>query len=389
MSSLVFRKFTHFAALKSCGVDLLQRFLTKAVSAEESAQIALPGMGTGEKADDEYYRALIALFRETEHLPDGLCEILYRIDALASAETADRLTEICERNSIPLQNTTDPTETEVAMQLWLARPDVFDTEYDAQKLQSLRTFTHFLSEEPGPKEFKKPTTKQLAGMANKLKPWFKRYGRGEDVWITDSEIDGEWWFIIDHGERISRTGRIEKGQRQVFRYRPDKDDVLVYNPETNAIRACAGTIGVKRQFRDTFGETFFDSKDYFAKEEVYRFEPLYEDPDKVLDCEDVEGIDSVRLVELKYSGNRGFKEVVTRRSSDILAMYKERKEPQKLPNAENIHRVSFEVVFSGNDKKPRPVKITSRSTIQIARDCDHRVVHAWLRLKKMEIQSGE
>lgn len=78
MKSLLFRQFTHFAVLKACGVELLKSLLAKAVAAAgDKTSIKLPVLGTGKTAESDYYRDLLALFREPERLPDGLCEVLY------------------------------------------------------------------------------------------------------------------------------------------------------------------------------------------------------------------------------------------------------------------------------------------------------------------------
>lgn len=386
MATLMFRQFTHLNVLKACGSALLERLFDQFRPSIASAGLNFPVPGNGSKAEDKYFSALLDIFREPEALPDDLCEVLYQIDALSSAETADRLTEVADMNGVKLQNEKDPTETEVALQIWLENADLFKQEYESQKLLNLRTFTKFLSEEPGPQPFKAPTAKQLAEMADEMRPWFKKYHRGEDIWIKSSSMKGERWFVIDHGERMTRTGKIENSQRQVLRYRPEKDDVLVYDPETNAVRVCAGSTGMKRQFCEAFGLVFFGSRDYFAGEEVYRFEPIVEDPDKALDPDGLKGIEEIRIVEIRYFAGGKFNEVVTRRCSDIVALYQGR--DRALPGGDKVHRVCFEVIFKG-DPKPRPVKITSRSTIQIARDCDHGIIHDWLRQRKIEVASGE
>lgn len=387
MTALMLREFTHFHTLKACGVAMLQEFFGKfTTSIGKVPGLVMPVLGSGPNADNEYIRAVLAVFKQPERLPGDMCEILYQVDALARAETADKLTALAFGCGIPLKKVEDPTEAEMALQIWLANPGAFKAAYETQKLQALRTFTHFLSEEHGPKEFAGATMEQKGQLADEVRPWFKKYGRGGDVWVDCTELKGEWWFVLDHGERMQRTGEIKDGERTVRNYRPDTDDVLVYCPETNTIRICAGTTSVVRQFRDAFGKVFFGAPDYFCKEEVYRFEPVVQDPDTALDVEGLAGIDEIRLVDIRYRAGGKFNEFVTRRASDVVAMYESWDRP--LPEGKKVHRLGFEVTFSG-DKKPRPVKITSRSSISIARNCDHRVIHAWLRLREIEVGSGE
>ena len=296
MATLMFRKFTHTHVLKACGVALLEQFFDRFRVSISDAALVFPVPSKGEKEENEYFREVMQLFREPEKLPDDLCEVLYQIDGLSSSETADRLTSVADSEGVVLQNKDDPSDPEVALQIWLAKPDVFKKEYDSQKLINLRTFTKFLAYDPGPMTFQLPTAEQLAEMADAMRGWLKKYHRGEDLWITNSEMHGEWWFVIEHGERVNRTGTIENRKRKIRRFRPDKDDVLVYDPKTNAIRVCAGTIGVKRQLRDAFGLVFFGTKKYFDKEEVYRFEPICEDPDQALDPEGLKGIEEILFI---------------------------------------------------------------------------------------------
>ena len=92
------------------------------------------------------------------------------------------------------------------------------------------------------------------------------------------------------------------------------------------------------------------------------------------------------MVEIRYFSGGKFNEIVTRRASDVVAMFQGRQRP--LPDGDKVHRMCFEVTFGG-DPKPRPVKITSRSTVQIARDCDHGAVHHWLQVRDIEMASGK
>jgi len=44
------------------------------------------------------------------------------------------------------------------------------------------------------------------------------------------------WFLVRHGEPFTRESIVKDGESSSVYYRPEKYDVLVYNPETGEIR---------------------------------------------------------------------------------------------------------------------------------------------------------
>ena len=98
----MFRQFTHLNVLKACGVALLEQLFDRFRPSIGAAELTFPSPGSGEADEKEYYKALLQVFREPERLPGDLCEVLYEIDALANAESADRLTFVADVNKIPL-----------------------------------------------------------------------------------------------------------------------------------------------------------------------------------------------------------------------------------------------------------------------------------------------
>ena len=119
----------------------------------------------------------------------------------------------------------------------------------------LTSFDYYGSKEPVDRTgtFKPPTAEVLAAMAKALDEWFAEHNRGKQTARVDVHaIDGEYHFIIRHGDTFIRTAKVEQQKTEMLHYGPEKDDVVVYSPEldetafTPAPRASGSCIGGSR-----------------------------------------------------------------------------------------------------------------------------------------------
>lgn len=80
-------------------------------------------------------------------------------------------------------------------------------------------------------------------------------------------------------------------------------DVVICNHTLCEIRLHADTMGIKTLYREQFGRHLFRDDDFFPDHgpAKYTLEPLRRDGLAALVCADVEGLDWVRLRELKFN----------------------------------------------------------------------------------------
>ena len=74
-------------------------------------------------------------------------------------------------------------------------------------------------------------------------------------------------------------------------------------------------------------------------------------------CDDIEGIDWVRLKEFQIFRGGTHKEVEIRKAEDIFASLEER--DRSIPNGGRLSKASFQIKFS-DSKTPRTVTLSSR-----------------------------
>jgi hypothetical protein len=92
-------------------------------------------------------------------------------------------------------------------------------------------------------------------------------------------------------------------------------------------------------------------------------------------CADVEGLDWVRLRELKFNWGGPFHEVEIRRASDLLEALASKDRP--IPARARMAHAKFQIKFT-NAKTPRMLTIRPPITASFARDGDSVLGELWL-----------
>jgi hypothetical protein len=151
--------------------------------------------------------------------------------------------------------------------------------------------------------------------------------------------------------------------------------VLVYNPGSNSIRINASNVGERKEYAKVFGGLFFGDEGYFTLGKKYTFAPIKSGRAAFADVE-VEGIDEVVLREIRVYRGWDQHAVATVRADDVFELI----EKELFPIGPNslIQKASLDFLFSGDNDRPRTVKIVDENTASMARACDHALVEKWL-----------
>src|ERR1051326_7579353 len=88
----------------------------------------------------------------------------------------------------------------------------------------------------------------IVALTQDLDAWFARNQRGaETTRIEVYPMDGEFWFLIRHGDIFTRASKVEQQNTEILHFRPERDDVVVYSPERDEVRVNARTKGERDQ----------------------------------------------------------------------------------------------------------------------------------------------
>ncbi len=381
MSTVKFKRFSKPRVLKEIGRHLLDQFFGKFKNALADKAVVLPDPTLD---DEKYFEALAGLLVLPEGLPDTLNDALYAIDEMATEDGQQRLEEGVAEKKLKLAFDPKSSREDIALQVWLADPDLLALKHNEQRLIRLSTFEYYSNPNPVDRSafFQPPDTVTIRDLTCALDLWFSEHNRGhKNTKIDVHPIDGEFWFVIRHGDTYTRTAKVEDQKSEVIHYRPEKDDVVVYAPDLDEIRIHAATKGEKQLYRDKFGLYLFGQEDFFSESKTYTLEPLRLGID-ALSREGIPEIKEIILREVEMGWPGGFNDGLVRRSDDIFVSAAAYARPfNPINETAKLKRAVFDVYFSDSEK-PRKLHIRPPNTLKLGRHCDARLVHRWLSKQK-------
>ena len=185
-------------------------------------------------------------------------------------------------------------------------------------------------------------------------------------------------IVVRHGLPFRREGSRRDGKSAIEFYRPEIHDVLIYDPEFDEIgvHVHSRTIGEQKLYLAAVGRHLFGDEEYFPSDDRFTLDPLVERGAAALACEDVRGLEAIKLVEYQRFWGGQFKESEVRKASDIFAALGDRRR-NHLAGGE-LKRAVFSVKLPG-ETKPRKVTIRTPNIAIYDRDSDSDLVEGWLR----------
>ena len=373
MATYNLRRFSSVGELKAIDPEHLLALLHPHRTYFSGRGVILPAPAAA--AGMDYEQLVEVLMTPDADTPKALVDALYFVHEMATLPVMDVLIDEAEDRNIHLDEKPDPTPADVAIQVYLQDRELVERTHAEQYLTKPRSFEYFHTRKHPIPPFTLPSTETLAALAADLDDWLvrKKRGRGSQVFVypkTDAI-----WFLVRHGDPLRREGSLDRGQSSSVFYRPEKYDVLVYDPDLGEMRMHACSKGEKELFRRQFGCHLFGDEDYFPGLGKYTLEPLLTHAEAAIVCTDVSGMEWVRLKEIQYSWGGPHKEIEIRRGNDMFAAYAER--GRTLPRAARILGASFQIKFA-DAKTARTVAIRPSNIAHYTRDSDADVVEDWL-----------
>lgn len=374
MATYNLRRFSVPDGLKAIGRNHLINLLSPYRDFLSTRGITLP---MTKETGDLNYEGLVSVFMTPDtDTPNGFADALYFIHEMATPEGMDELLDVVEHNpSVRLDDNPDPTAADVAVQVWLQDRELLERKHAEQYLIRPRSFEYFQANTLPLPAFKNPPRETLVALEKDLDDWFesKKRGRGCRVFVYPKK-DGVW-FLVRHGEPYKREGSIEKGQSSSVFYRPEKHDVLIYEPSMGELRMNARSKGEKDLYRKKLGLHLFADEDFFPGTAKYTLEPLKADGEASLVCTDVDSMEWVKLKEVRFFWGGAENEIEIRKADDIFAALKARN--RTIPTTARISRAGFLLKFS-DSKTPRTLNIRPSNIAEYARDDDSAIIENWL-----------
>ena len=371
MGTYNLRRFSEPEGLKAIDKKNLLNLLKPYKPSLTKQGFSFPSKGDNSDLD---YEKLIRVFMSPDDIEKELINALYHIHEMATPDDMDVLLAEAERKSIQLEGA-EPTPADIAVQMWLKDKDLLERKHAEQYLVNPRSFEYFQTKASPIPQFKQPSTQVLTALEKALDDWFEAKKRGRDSKIFVYQKEDGVWILVRHAEPYKREGSIEKGKSSSVFYRPEKYDVLVYDPSIGELRVNARSQAEKNLYRKQFGLHLFGNEEFFPGSTKYSLDPLRDAGKASLACTDIEGMEWVKLKEVRFrwSGAPGIIEI--QKADDVFAAIESRK--YSMPAKAQIYRASFLVQFT-DSKTPRTVTIRPSNIADYTRDDDSVIVEDWL-----------
>ena len=360
-----FKRFTKPQFLKEIGRELLGRFLGQFKTELADKKIELPAENL---EDDDYFKAMSRVAMSPDGLPDGLFEAIYSIEEMATEEGQDRLEKAVAQGQLAVKFDENSSRGDLAMQAYLSAPEVLAQKSNELRLARLSSFEYYGTKAPVDRSdsFTSPSKATLELLTADLDEWCKENNRGDqNAFIEPYVLDGEFWFLVRHGDTFARMPKLEKGKLKMLHFRPAKDDVVVYSP-------------LRELYRSAFGFRVFADDRNFSEKKAFTLEPLRVDGTGALEWDGGGDVERIVLREIETAWGGAFNETTIRKSDDIFAAAEasEGKRPA-IPASGRLVRAAFDIYFDGA-KKPRKVHVRPPNILKLGRYCDASVVQRWL-----------
>jgi len=320
------------------------------------------------------------LLTPTESIDIEFVEALFFIQEMASDERFEELHELAEQTGV--SHGPDCTAADLAVAIWLEDPDAIRRSHAEVLALKSKAFLHYRSDHTPPPAIEVPSPDKIAEVERSMGVWFDNNRRGSTTRILPvaAHEEGKMYFLVRHGMPFKREGKIENGKSSSVFYRPEFNDVVIYDQRHNVIALHNKSRGKKerKMYLRAMGELLFSDQEYFSDEKLFTLEPLRRLGEDALACADIPGIEEIRLIEIKILHGGTHNDVTTRKSNDLFASLKENGED--FPAGGRLWSAKFQIRFE-NATRPRTVAICCPNQTNYERNEDAPAIERWMRLR--------
>lgn len=308
--------------------------------------------------------------------PNDLADALFHIHELAVGSAEDRLLQASADLELKLPE--KPTSIDISIAVWLADSSIHARVHAEIRMHDRQSFQHFIRvrDEAASKPVPIPCPRVIDNLNDRLSAYCHLEHKGGGVTVEPHQYGDELWFVVRHGELYRRENAREGETPTVVMWRPESFDVVIFTQWDHGLRINCNSARLTDEYRRAFGEALFDDDDTFSQKAQYTLSPIRTLGEELLNCDDVPGLTSARLVELTSARRGAFSYSQTWRASDLFGHF--RMSGRSLPSLATYVSAVFEVELD-DDPKPRRIRIAPPNQTRFVRTADHPLIDAWMR----------
>jgi hypothetical protein len=349
----------------------LIRLLEPCRAVLETRSLSLPKENGGEI---DYVTLSGILAQPDEWMDSQTIEGLHLISNLGTDANFDQLLDIARRNFIEVDM--EATAADLAARIWIEAPQTLVLKEREAGSHRRRKFESLRARDPESVTPPDQLPFQFDALEADLEGWFMAKKRGVGCRVIRADLPGEVRFLIQHGQLCKREPSRKGGESTCTFFRPERTDLVVYDPHNNELRISAGTIGELRLYQEKFGQHLFGDPEKFVYAPKYTLAPLKAAGARALQCADISGIERIRLTEIEYTWPCAVDYAERHKADDVfqaLSLKRRSIEPEA-----RLRRARFSVKLRG-ESSPRPVLIQPPNIAEYGRGEEAALIEQWLR----------
>lgn len=246
------------------------------------------------------YITLTQLFlTPDEAMPQELIDALYFVDDLGTPARVEALLAAAKSRGIRWKSYLETTPAEVVLQFWLTDRQLVERVHAELAVRRLRAFDYFQPRSSDSPDVPVGLPAKVQALEAALNESFYERGYSRYVRIHLDEQEDSLWFYIAHGGMLRREAAVKDEAPTAICYRPEIYDAIVFVRLTGELGIHARRPWEKEVYRHLFGKHVFADEQTFGGTSKYTLDPLWEDGEAALRCQDVPGIEWVKLGELR------------------------------------------------------------------------------------------
>ncbi|MDD5697389.1 MAG: hypothetical protein PHH77_02125 [Victivallaceae bacterium] len=334
------------------------------------------GIGLKDNGTVDYDKLGRQLASPTGKINTRMFDALALIDEMSADRNFDLLQDVVGDKPYSAKLGDDVSAADLALLLWLNEPKKLEQLHAKFSSKVPRSFIYFYGESIKKQQMAPPSRNLRQKLARLLNRIFQRKRRGRTIRIVVFEEPDEYCFLLRKGEPLTRDSSITpEGKTNNIYYRPERFDIVILRPKISEIRLAIYRKApwIVEAYRSIFGYVFYGDREFFSGDDVFTLEPLVKDSEKALECKEIEGMESVTLVQCKFATAKG---EIAAIHGDLAMQVISGLKLKLLENAKIIS-AKFRVKFT-DSKAVRMVKIKAGNLAEFKYDDDGRKIEEWL-----------
>lgn len=370
MSALNLRRFARVDVLRRLSPELLRSFLRRHGGRQVVEAVRLEA----EPLDLEALARVLGQPREG--FPADLADALYRISEVAAdPEASEALRAAACAAGLWSSQAEPATPDDLALAVWMLDRELVERAHAEVCVAQPRSFESFLAAPDAPAITPSANEETLRLVEADLDAWFEEHGRGHGARVFALTRGASLWMIVRQPAPWERRAYVEGERTEIKLGRPERFDVVTYDPARGELNIHAHTRGETCLYRRTFGARLFGDAERFQRTGHLTLEPLRSLGRAALSCADIEEIDRIVLREIEVIQDTPRDDRTWRGSRDLFDSFY----GDPMPRGE-ISRAVFEVHFASSPR-PRMVRVAAGNRTSYAREADDDPVKRWLVLR--------